>query len=125
MHSYAKANYFKFNRKLYTHSYCIQLCHKYLQPNWKLSSRLYCNIGIQYCNIDVQVARSTLQSLKSLTSCWSIVTLVFNVLNLSHKHVIYKYFKSFKGYNVCTPTEAQACYITITAKFHDIGFLTY
>ena len=97
MHFYAKANYFKFNKKLYTHSYCIQLCHKYLQPNRMLSSRLYCNIGIQYCNIDVQVARSILQSLKSLTSCRSIITLVFNVLNLSHKHVIYKYFKSFKG----------------------------
>ena len=38
----------------------------------------YCN-STQHCNIDVQVTRTKLQSLKSLTSCRSIVTLVFKV----------------------------------------------
>ena len=47
----------------------------------------------------------------SLTSCQSIVTLSMFItktnVNLFQQPVIYKCFKSFKGYNFCTPIEMQ------------------
>ena len=64
---------------------------------------------IQYCNIDMQVTRSKLQSLKSLTSCRSIVTVVFNVYYKNECKFVPQacniYLKSFTGYNVRTPIE--------------------
>lgn len=37
-------------------------------------------------------------------------------LNLFHKPVIYKYFKTFKGDNVCTPNVTQV-YLRLHVKF--------
>ena len=56
----------KLKKGIHTFILHTTLAQIYPQANRMLYSQLYCNIAIQYCNTDVQVARSKLQSLLSL-----------------------------------------------------------